>query len=99
MYLSLLAEILLAVFAVFGLYAVIRLFVTSQLSRVAVMLTVIIGEGTEADDLPQLLDRARERLPLSGTAELAALVDPALAQNEALLSRLRAEGVRYYFGK
>ena len=45
MYIELIAEILLAVLAVFGLYAIIRLFVTSRLLPTRAGFLVEIREG------------------------------------------------------
>ncbi|MBE6702941.1 MAG: hypothetical protein E7585_05980 [Ruminococcaceae bacterium] len=97
MYISLIAEILLAVFAVFGLYAMIRLFVTAHLFPAAIYITVELRWGIEAEDLPLLLDRARERLFFCGSDRLLAMVDPRLSENTALLAALREAGVPYFF--
>ena len=99
MYIELIAEILLAVLAVFGLYAIIRLFVTSRLLPTRAGFLVEIREGMTAQDIPLLLDRVRDALFLCGTGRIVALVDPALIENTALLDALREEGVTFYFVK
>ena len=99
MYFSLLADILLAMLAVFGFYAIIRLFVTSCLSPVTVAVTLEVGAGVEAEDLPMLLERASERLWLCGTDRLLVLLDPALAEKTGILAALQAMEIPYCFGK
>ncbi|MBQ8356320.1 MAG: hypothetical protein IJX39_00770 [Clostridia bacterium] len=99
LYIQLIAEILLAVLAVFGLYAIIRLFVTSRLSPARMGVVVEIGRDTAAEDIPLLLDRVRDGMFLCGTGRIIALVDPELAENEALLDALRAGGAGFYFVK
>ena len=99
MYIELIAEILLAVFAVFGLYAVIRLFVTSRLFPTRAGFLIEIREGTMAEDIPLLLSRVKDALFLCGPGRIVALVDPALKDDAALLDALREEDVAFYFIK
>ena len=99
MYIELIAEILLAVLAVFGLYAIIRLFVTSRLLPARAGFLIEIREGTVAQDIPLLLDRVKDALFLCGTGRIVALVDVALTENAALLDALREQGVVFYFVK
>ncbi|MBO5327108.1 MAG: hypothetical protein J6A84_03190 [Clostridia bacterium] len=99
MYIELIAEILLALLAVFGLYAMIRLFVTSRLLPTRMGLAIEIRAGTEARDIPFLLDRVRDALFLCGARRIVALVDDSHAENTALLEQLRDANVKYYFVK
>ena len=99
MYIELIAEILLAVLAVFGLYAIIRLFVTSRLLPMRTGIMIEIREGTTAEDIPLLLDRVRDALFLCGARRIVALVDDSHAENTALLEQLRDANVKYYFVK
>ena len=99
MYIELIAEILLALLAVFGLYSAIRLFLTSRLLPLRAGFLIEIREGTTAQDIPLLLDRVRDALFLCGTGRIVALVDLALTENAALLEALREEGVAFYFVK
>lgn len=96
MYIKLIAEIVLAFFAVFGLYALIRLFVTSRLLPTEVSVAVEIGMGTEPSQLPLLLSSAAECAFL-GSRRLIALVDRSLEGEEILLRVLRERGVRIFF--
>ena len=91
--------ILLAVLAVFGLYAIIRLFVTSRLLPTRAGFLVEIREGMTAQDVPLLLDRVRDALFLCGTERIVALVDPSRKEDAALLDALREGGVTFYFVK
>lgn len=99
MYIELIAEILLAVLAVFGLYAIMRLFVTSRLLPTRAGFLIEIREGTTAQDVPLLLNRVRDALFLCGTGRIVALIDLALKEETALLDALREEGVAFYFVK
>ena len=97
MYLTLIAEIILAVFAVFGIYAMIRLFVTSCLSSSRVSVAIEIREGTEPEDLASLLEEARERMPFCGRCRLIALMEQGTCKNTMLLKVLEQEGITCYF--
>lgn len=99
MYFSLLADVLLAMLAVFGFYAIIRLFVTSCLSPITVAVALELGAEVEPEDLPVLLERAGERLWLCGTDRLLVLLDPVLMQKPSILEALRALEIPYCFGK
>lgn len=96
MYIKLIAEILLAFFAVFGLYALIRLFVTSRLLPTEISVAVEIGAETELFQLPLLLSAAGECAFLGGRRVIA-LVDRSLAGEEVLLRVLRERGVQIFF--
>ena len=98
-YLTLIAEIVLAVFAVFGIYAMIRLFVTSCLFSSRVSVAIEIRKGTEPEDLAPLLEEARERMPFCGRCRIVALVDQEMYENATLLDALAQEGVCCYFVK
>ena len=97
MYMDLIAEILLAVLAVFGFYALIRIFVTSRLLPAKTGVTVEIRKGTEPEDVPLLLDRVRDGTFLCSLGRIVALVDAELSEDEALLEALRREGAEWYF--
>ena len=99
MYIELIAEILLALLAVFGLYFAIRLFVTSRLLPTRAGFLIEIREGMTAQDVPFLLDRVKDFLFFCGTGRIVALVDPALKEDAALLDALREGGVTFYFIK
>lgn len=96
MYIKQIAEVLLAFFAVFGLYALIRLFVTSRLLPRAVSVAVEIRAGTELSALPLLLRSAAD-CAFFGSRRLIALVDRSLAGEDTLLRVLGERGVRVYF--
>ena len=96
MYFGLIAEILLAVLAVFGLYTLMRAWVTFCLLPEEIGAFVRITADIGAEEVPLLLARARDAVPFGASRRLAALVDAASAQNEAILSILQAEGVTLY---
>ena len=96
MYIELIAEILVAGLAVFGFYTIIRLFVISHLMPPRAGVVIEIREGTAAQDIPQLLDSARDHLFFCGTRRMVALVDSSLGQDEALLDVLRDANVKFY---
>lgn len=97
MYMNLIAEILLAVLAVFGFYALLRIFVVSHLLPTQTGVTVEIRKGTEPEDVPLLLDRVRDGIFLCSFGRIVALVDAELSEDEALLEALRREGAECYF--
>ncbi len=97
MYIELIAEILLALFAVFGFYAMIRIFVVSRLLPAKTGIAVEIPKGTEPDDVPFLLDRVRDGVFLCACGRMVALVDAEMAADAPLLEALRREDVELYF--
>ena len=96
MYMSVIAEIILAFFAVFGLYALIRLFVTSRLTPREICIAVEIGRETEPQALALLLGIAADRAFFSGR-RLLALVDRALEGDAYLIPLLRDRGIPIFF--
>ena len=56
MYIKTAAEISLAVFAVFGLYALLRIFVTARFLPVEAGLVVRVPATTQAAQVPMLLE-------------------------------------------
>jgi hypothetical protein len=95
-YFGLIAEILLSVLAVFGLYTLMRAWVTFCLLPEEIGTFVRIAADIGAEEVPLLLDRAREAAPFGASRRLVALVDATLAENEAIRSILQAEGVTLY---
>lgn len=97
MYMELIAEILLALFAVFGFYVLIRLFVISHLSVSNMCAAVEIGKDIELEDIPMLIGRVRDRMFLCATGRIIALVDASLAKNGEIVQCLRESGAECYF--
>lgn len=90
---SLLAELLLALLAVFGLYALLRVLLTARaLSFAALVLHIPADTAPEA--LPQLVRHAREQNVFCAGARLIALVERGA--DERLLSALKAANLTYY---
>lgn len=96
MYTKLIAEILLAFFAVFGLYALIRLFVTSRCLPREIGAAVEIRQGMDMSELPLLLRSVADCAFLCG-GRFWALVDASLAGDAPLLRVLREQGARICF--
>lgn len=92
MYFTLIAELLLGVLAVFGLYLLLRGCLTATLVVVALELT----EQTEAHEIPRLLAHARECC-MFGYVRMIALLPATQRENQPLLEALRQEGVAIRF--
>ena len=91
----LLAEIVLSVLAVFGLYVLMHLLLGDK--RVTVALE--IGKETDPADVPGLLLRARESYFLPGCERVVALVDCDCANDTALLFALEEGEADIYIVK
>ena len=96
MYLKLIAELILAVLAVFGLYAILRLVVSPRLPPTAYIALRLHG-GVTPEEIPYLLACARDRLFLCSRSRLVVLLDASMKHNKALLDALQAGGAGFYF--
>ncbi|MBR6726703.1 MAG: hypothetical protein IKM08_00785 [Clostridia bacterium] len=92
MYFVLVAELLLGVLAVFGLYTLLRTALITSLVRVAVE----VREGTRPEEVPRLL-RETQECCLFGRVRIVALLSPVQRQDAALLQALRSADVDVYF--
>ena len=99
MYIELIAEILVATLAVFGLYTVLRVFVTSHLLPLRAGAVIEIRAQIQPQEISLLLDRVRDHLFFCGMRRIVALVDDSLMEDAALLDALRARNVKIYFVK
>ncbi|MBQ9098138.1 MAG: hypothetical protein IJY50_01760 [Clostridia bacterium] len=97
MYFTLIAEILLALLAVFGLYVLIRILFFSHSIGVAATVAVEIGADLPLEEIPELLDRAADAAFLCGARRMIALVDESRSQEEPLLTALRTYVQEIYF--
>ena len=94
MLLTLVAEILLAVLAVFGLYALVRLLLCKAPPELCVALD--IPKGASRESVEGLL-RAREWLLVPRGTRTVALLDAALANDAFLIELLRQSNFELYF--
>ena len=92
MYFALLADLLIGVLAVFGLYMMLRALLCARRMRVVLELP----EGATADDVPVLLEQLREVCPLVSVRPVV-LIGDAEQYRSPLSDALRAAGVEVYF--
>ncbi len=92
----LVAEIFLALFAVFGLYAAVRFLAILLFSPHGMGIVLEFAEKPGEEELKAALCRAREGFFLRSTGRLVVLLDTALAGDRALISVLENEGCVVY---
>lgn len=93
----LIADVLLAVFAVFGFYAALRLLVAFFASHSNLSLALEIRSPEEAENIDCLLSAAGETFYLRRGKALVVLVDASLSGNTELLKKLKERNVKIHF--
>ena len=94
MYLKIAAEIALAVLAVFGLYALLRLLVTARFCALEVHWVLYVMRDMTAAQLDELLQAAREERFFYPNAPLLLLVQRGIC--EETLRFLKEQGIPFY---
>lgn len=92
----LVAEIFLALFAVFGLYAAVRLLAILLFSPQGLGVVLEFAEKPSEEELAAALYRAREGFLVRGTGRLVVLLDVAMVGERALIAALENEGCIVY---
>lgn len=92
----LVAEIFLALFAVFGLYAAVRFLAILLFSPHGMGIVLEFAEKPSEEALAAALCRAREGFFLRSTGRLVVILDTALAGERALITALENEGCVVY---
>ena len=92
MYLTLFADLLIGVLAVFGLYTLLRVTVCARAVRVVLELP----SGTTVQDLPYLLAQAKQA-GFWASVRPVALLQGTESVPHPLTEALRAAGVEVYF--
>ena len=92
----LVAEIFLALFAVFGLYAAVRLLATRIFSPRGAGFVLEFAEKPSEDELAAALCRAKDGFFMRGTWRLVVLLDVAMSEEHALIAALENEGCVVY---
>lgn len=92
MFFALLAEILLGVLAVFGVYMLLRTLLLPSPIRMVLELPANIA----VEEIPLLVDEAREAC-FFARMRMVALLLPEQRENQALLEALRGENIEIYF--
>ena len=95
MYIKTLAEISLAVFAVFGLYALLRIFVAARFLPANAGLVIKIPATTKPCEIPFLLEKTRAQTLFFAGARVIALVERGA--DDAVLHALQEGRAHYYF--
>lgn len=95
MYWGIVADLLLAVLAVFGGYVLLRMLFLSCLVPMELGVILDIKEQTRAEDVPLLVRRARERAVLVSSLEIKVLafLNSDCEKDEELCSALEKNGV------
>ena len=94
MYVKIAAEIALAALAVFGLYALLRLFVTVRLGVARVHWVLYVTADTTSGQLPELLQAALDERFFYPDAPLLVLAQQGT--DAVVLQELRRQGVRLF---
>ena len=91
------AEIVLAVLAVFGLYAVFRLIVSAFFAPPDLAVALEIRRPLNEEETTALLSFAREHFFVRGVGRTVALIDASLVGQTALRERLEAAGAACFY--
>lgn len=99
MILKIVADVLLAVFAVFGFYAALRLLVAffASPANLSVALEILCAE--DAENIDCLLSAARENFYFRRGDSLVVLLDAALSSDTELLEKLKRKNATIHFVK
>lgn len=96
MYFRIAAEIILAVFAVIGLYASVNFFVQKFFSDKRIFLTVEILDNDDARDAEALIREALGSFLAIASARIAVMISAELADNDRLMETVEKYGVECY---
>ena len=89
-------EIIVSLFAIFGLYSAGRLISQKFFGDKRIVLTVIFRGEESIEDAEMLIRCAMEGFLLTSSSRICALVPVELLSNEELISIFRRYGVQYY---
>lgn len=99
MILGVVADILLAVFAVFGFYAALRLLIAFFASPANLSVALEIRSAEDAKNIDCLLSAARENFYLRRGDALVVLLDNALSEDAELMEKLKKRNATIHFVK
>jgi len=91
------AKIVLAVLAVFGLYAVFRLIVSAFFAPPELCVALEIRRPLTEEETAALLSFAKESFFVRGVGRTVALIDASLANLPELRARLEAAGAACFY--
>ena len=91
------AEIVLAVLAVFGLYAVFRLIVSAFFAPPDLCVALEIRRPLTGEETAALLSYAKECFFVRGAGRTVALIDASLAGDKEMRKRLEAAGAACFY--
>lgn len=97
MVLEIVLDILIAFFAVFGVYAALRLILALFMSPAELGVALEITTVEDAENVDFLLLAAKENFYLRSNGKLIALVDTSLAGNRELIEKLEERHVKIHF--
>lgn len=97
MVLRIVVDILIAFFAVFGVYAALRLVLALFLSPAGLGVALEITTKEDAENVDLLLLAAKENFYLRSNGTLIALVDDSLAGNRELIEKLEAKHAKIHY--
>ena len=89
-------EVVLALFAVFGLYSAVVLLAQKLFGDKRIVLTVVFKEKKDTRDAETLIREAMGNFLLTSSCRVAALVAEEFSTDEELIGVFRKYGVEYY---
>ena len=89
-------DILIAFFALFGLYTAIRLVFVLFFAPKGIGVALFIGNEKDAGNVDILLLAAKENFYARGRGNLVVLVDRSLAENAVLLEKLQRKHAKIH---
>ena len=91
------AEILIALLAVFGLYAILHLVLSHLLAPADTGVAIEIRHPLDEEQVAALLSGARDSFFFRGNGRVVALLDVSLRQNKPIHRQLTAAGVVCFY--
>ena len=90
-------ELILAIFAVFGLYSAVRLLMQKLFGDKRIMYAIAFMNKKDTEEAEMLIREAMENFLLTSSCRVAALVAEEFSSDSELISIFRKYGVEYYF--
>ncbi len=94
---ALIADLCIAVFAVFGFYAALRLLVAFFASPANLSVALEIRSAEDAENIDCLLSAARENFYLRRGDALVVLLDATLSEDAELMEKLKKRNATIHF--
>ena len=90
-------ELILAIFAVFGLYSAVRLLMQKLFGDDRIICTIALRNKRDTEEAEMLIREAMGNFLLTSSCRVAVIVAEEFSSDQELISIFRKYGVEYYF--